>query len=668
MYVNYIGEVWYEDPSDGKPPQLRDGEDIYSPHVKDFIHFINDIIPHILDVDISPEDLIAFLQKFHISLKPQIHNSIKEIVKYLVTEKCSLVNVSLIEAIIYHFGIKEAELLLSQYKSKIQDITQAPIDLLSSKLRPFCDSLLVHDSILIAVDQPFCNSLASINRLISEVFGYFSNSIMVDSIIVNEECVEVICYAPQYIGPTLQFELNSVEVPDTVKRITIGHFISYKIERSGESMQSDQDFSIQSSSNLTQHSAYLGESTSYSAQNSMARFLSDVSQNYQENPAFMRSDLADQQNSVAQVTYINPSNNNDDLSITLDELCKGKRGYVCDPAYFLNVKNVNDDQVFIQLTNEVQEIFSKIQQERSLKGFSFGLCAAPRAKGSEKNSSVWNKTDICNAFKPKHDGLVVFAVVSDVPKAKANEMSVNDYALYLLENMNKLHKENMQMIRPDNPLKKKCAAYVLFVSFCFTDASDKAAEPTKVTLQSTDIARTIDFSGGACSYEEFCQGKPGFVCDKECLISFDKKSDVDQVKFDIANKISGIIKQHPTEVSSYSLGMASIEPSPGLRKTEFDPMDPKTWKFDDIRNKWKEHGTNNSVIIIAAISLDNVPRKYLKGVSESSKPYEFSLAIYQMLLHKFLLYEFDENISNMSFYLKNNKPCNAHAIYVCLLN
>ena len=174
----------------------------------------------------------------------------------------------------------------------------------------------------------------------------------------------------------------------------------------------------------------------------------------------------------------------------------------------------------------------------------------------------------------------------------------------------------------------------------------------------------MDSSSG-CKFEEILDGKAGYVCDKDCLVQIGKQK-ISNAKETIANHLISIknkIEKAADQELDFSIGIAHIEPL--SQNAKVDSKIPATWRKDDICKKYKNGGVD-CLIALTVITVDNIPKRCLQHVDQKEKVCEYTLALYQMLLHQFLLHNPDQCIDNKTFFsTKEKKSYDAYSIYVC---
>ena len=157
-------------------------------------------------------------------MKPQLaHVETVDDVLLLVIEKCSLINVSCLEAVINHYDIKRAKEELTHYMTAVDEFCEATtisqcvneIFRLSSSLLLSCDTVQ-----FVPKSTDSC-SLSELRRLKNDLFGQFAKKVLIHSI-EYLEFATVICYAPQHIRDCLHNEIDK-SMREEIQMMCIGN-------------------------------------------------------------------------------------------------------------------------------------------------------------------------------------------------------------------------------------------------------------------------------------------------------------------------------------------------------------------------------------------------------------------------------------------------------------
>lgn len=107
-------------------------------------------------------------------------------------------------------------------------------------------------------------------------------------------------------------------------------------------------------------------------------------------------------------------------------------------------------------------------------------------------------------------------------------------------------------------------------------------------------------------------------------------------------------------------------PRPIKRYATFDPLKPCTWRKTGISDRWKSHKHSaygrDGLVVLGAITKQTVPKEIRRRVHRE----DFALAMEQILLHYFRLYQPDSRVENKTF-TAGSAPQNkypAYAIYM----
>ena len=139
----------------------------------------------------------------------------------LVIEKCSLINMSCLEAVINHFDIKPAKEELSQYMKRVHEFCEATTisQCVNETFRLSPSQLLSCDTVQFAPRNDDC-SLSELKRLKKDLLCHFSDRVFIHSI-EYKGCATVICYAPQHIrhneiDKSMREEIQMMRISDDV--------------------------------------------------------------------------------------------------------------------------------------------------------------------------------------------------------------------------------------------------------------------------------------------------------------------------------------------------------------------------------------------------------------------------------------------------------------------
>ena len=155
-------------------------------------------------------------------MKPQLaHAETVDDIFILVIEKCSLINVSCLEAVINHFDIKPAKEELSRYMKSVDEFCEATTisQCVNETFRLSSSQLLSCDTVQFAPRNDDC-SLIELRKLKKDLLCHFSDRLLIHSI-EYRGYVTVICYAPQHIrhneiDKSMREEIQMMRISDDV--------------------------------------------------------------------------------------------------------------------------------------------------------------------------------------------------------------------------------------------------------------------------------------------------------------------------------------------------------------------------------------------------------------------------------------------------------------------
>ena len=155
------------------------------------------------------------------------------------------------------------------------------------------------------------------------------------------------------------------------------------------------------------------------------------------------------------------------------------------------------------------------------------------------------------------------------------------------------------------------------------------------------------------------------MCDSQCLVDLHEIQDATTAKFKIKDKINEIILKveegRGGKIENFKIDTTFLQ-----QESNFDPMNPATWKKKSIKDEWDKASKAgmHGLIVLAAISKETVPRHCPEAINQK----EYSMALDQMLLHDFLLHRpIETRLLNESFFVQKGKSgCKAYVLYMTL--
>lgn len=198
----------------------------------EFGSFLDKIIPFLTKNLQSCEELKSFLERCYPELKPELADtkSISTILK-VVEEKCTIINIVMLEAIVSHFKITKAQETIRSYNEIIESFCYE-IKLrfmLNKQLTSY--TLLTCEKVEFVLDwNPDEYMLNDIRRLLEKAFNELSRRVIVRSVHRGNSII-VICYAPQYLMDslllTVQANLTVLINEMQLMLLNVGHYNVY---------------------------------------------------------------------------------------------------------------------------------------------------------------------------------------------------------------------------------------------------------------------------------------------------------------------------------------------------------------------------------------------------------------------------------------------------------
>ena len=166
-------------------------------------NLLDSLAPLISKVPLA--DLIAYIRRCYPELAPQLaHAPTSKDVVELIENKCSIINIVILEAIVQRFSITEAADYILAYKMSLEEFCENSLTMCCNvQLKPLSSSLLICDTIKFILEwKPDQRTLADIKALLWKAF---KNSTKCVSVIVikDDSSISVTCYAPHHLMDVL---------------------------------------------------------------------------------------------------------------------------------------------------------------------------------------------------------------------------------------------------------------------------------------------------------------------------------------------------------------------------------------------------------------------------------------------------------------------------------
>lgn len=200
--------------------------------MQDELASLLDHVSQQLSSKVSLPDLVAYMRKRHPELVPQLaHVSMFGDVRKLIETKCSVVDVTLIGAVINRFVLTGASDRFLSYKSKQEDFCKTSLNMCRNiPLKSFSWSLLICNTVKFVLKwKPNEHTLSDVLDLLWKAFKHLAKRVSVIEI-KGDRLISVTCYAPRHLMDTLfvivQDSIESLVDVGLVK-LTIGQYNVY---------------------------------------------------------------------------------------------------------------------------------------------------------------------------------------------------------------------------------------------------------------------------------------------------------------------------------------------------------------------------------------------------------------------------------------------------------
>ena len=190
---------------------------------------MHNIAPLIEAVLPSLDDLKSFLRRCHPEVNPQLSlaKSFDDVME-IIEEKCSIINVSILETIVNHYSINEAADYILAYKTHLEELCE--INIFNVQLKKLSSSLLTCNTIKFIVNWEVTKcTLSAIKSLLWKAFQDFDKKVEV--VALNEtNSIAIVCYAPHHLMDSLlltaQDNLETL-IELGLIQLTIGYYTVY---------------------------------------------------------------------------------------------------------------------------------------------------------------------------------------------------------------------------------------------------------------------------------------------------------------------------------------------------------------------------------------------------------------------------------------------------------
>ena len=177
----------------------------------------------------SLDDLKSFLRRCCSDIKPQLSlaKSFDDVME-IIEEKCSIINVTILETIVNHYSINEAADYILAYKTHLEEFCE--INICNVQLKKLSSSLLTCNTIKFIVNWEVTKcTLSAIKGLLWKAFQDFDKKVEV--VALNEvNSIAIVCYAPHHLMDSLlltaQDNLETL-IELGLIQLTIGYYTAY---------------------------------------------------------------------------------------------------------------------------------------------------------------------------------------------------------------------------------------------------------------------------------------------------------------------------------------------------------------------------------------------------------------------------------------------------------
>ena len=175
------------------------------------------------------DDLKSFLRRCRPEVKPHLSlaKSFDDVME-IIEEKCSIINVSILETIVNHYCINEAADYILAYKTHLEEFCE--INICNVQLKKLSSSLLTCNTIKFIVNWEVTKcTLSAIKGLLWKAFQDFDKKVEV--VALNEaNSIAIVCYAPHHLMDSLlltaQDNLETL-IELGLIQLTIGYYTVY---------------------------------------------------------------------------------------------------------------------------------------------------------------------------------------------------------------------------------------------------------------------------------------------------------------------------------------------------------------------------------------------------------------------------------------------------------
>lgn len=209
------------------------------------------VVPLIAKKIPTLEELSRYLRRCFRELRPQLHDAKSfDAVMEIVENKCTVINVCCLEAIVDHYNVTDAKSHIEVFKSKVNDFcdkvrgdicSNGRFLIASSPHQLTCETI----EFVVEWEADKC-TLNDIRGLLSIAFKGMVKTVRVTSIMEGKSIV-ITCYAPQYMLDCLAIiaEENLDHLKDVgLIKLSIGYHTLFDRNKENEVSNSNKSLSI----------------------------------------------------------------------------------------------------------------------------------------------------------------------------------------------------------------------------------------------------------------------------------------------------------------------------------------------------------------------------------------------------------------------------------------
>ena len=197
-------------------------------------------ITELFKVTVPVDKLKFFLRMCFPDLKPQLTHAVSiEDVMDIVRNKCTLIDITVLQAIVDQFNIEEAKSLILAYNTEIVESTDnIALSLCFNKnfRQETLDRLLICDTVQFVLQwSPDEHTLSDIKGIMQKAFEGMAKKVQI--LTIGEGSVKVICYAPDILTDVLvmKAQVNAKLLKGCgMVMLAIGHHIIFNVTTDDE--------------------------------------------------------------------------------------------------------------------------------------------------------------------------------------------------------------------------------------------------------------------------------------------------------------------------------------------------------------------------------------------------------------------------------------------------